>query len=125
LEVLYGLDAMDKMERWQSEHAPTPEQCRADADAWGIPTPALLVNTEHQFNPFTSAAARDGSLTANILNARTRELSQCIRTDRASSMRYSEANRAYAIAQLIRMGNYMKRNDLISQFFAEDEQRQR
>lgn len=109
----------------QIEHAPTPEQCRADADAWGIPTPALFVNTEQQFNPFTNASARDASLTAKVLNARTAELSQCIRTDRPNFMRYAEADRAYAIAQLIRMGNYMKRHDLISQFLAEDEQGQR
>jgi hypothetical protein len=109
----------------QIEHAPTPEQCRADADAWGIPTPALFVNTEQQFNPFTSGVAGARGLTANVLNARTRELSQCMRTDRPNSTRYAEANRAYAIAQLIRMENYMKRHDLISQFLAEDEQGQR
>lgn len=109
----------------QIEHAPTPEQCRADADAWGIPTPALLVNTEQQFDMLTSATARDKSLSANMLEARVKELSQCIRTDRPFSTRYSEASRAYIIAQLGRMANFMKRHDLISQFLAEDEHGQR
>lgn len=109
----------------QIEHAPTPEQCRADADAWGIPTPALLVNTEQQFALFSNATARDQSLTANALEARMKELSQCMRTDKLYSTRYAEANRAYAIAQLVRMANFMKRHNLTSQFLAEDEQGQR
>src|SRR5579864_8611611 len=86
----------------QIEHAPTPEQCRADADAWGIPTPVLLVNTEQQFNILASTTAGDRSLSANMLDARVKELSQCIRTDRPNSVRYSEANRAYIVAQLAR-----------------------
>jgi len=109
----------------QIEHAPTPEQCRADADAWGIPTPALLVNTEKQFALFANANARDGNLTANMLDARMKELSVCMRTDKVNSMRYAEANRAYVIAQLVRMASFMKRHNLTSQFLAEDEQGQR
>ncbi len=109
----------------QIEHAPTPEQCRADADAWGVPTPTLLVNTEEQFNQFARTTALDRSLSANMLEARMKELSTCIRTDRAISVRYNEAFRAYAIAQLARMGSFMKRHNLVSQFLAEDEQGQR
>jgi hypothetical protein len=109
----------------QIEHAPTPDQCRADADAWGIPTPALLVNTEQQFALFSNATAHDASLTANMLDARMKELSQCMRTDKVNSMRYAEANRAYAIAQLVRMASFMKRHNLTEQFRAEDEQGQR
>lgn len=109
----------------QIEHAATPEQCRADSDAWGIPTPALLVNTEQQFNQFATATALDRSVTANTLDARMKELSQCMRTDKVNSMRYSAANRAYAIAQLGRMGDFMKRHNLTSQFLAEDEKGER
>ena len=109
----------------QIEHAPTPEQCRADADAWEIPTTALLVNTEQQFNQLAVATAHDKSLTANMLDARTRELSQCMRTDKLNSTRYADANRAYAIAQLVRMADFMKRHNLTAQFLAEDEQGQR
>jgi hypothetical protein len=47
-----------------------------------------------------------------------------MRTDKAFSVRYAEANRAYAIAQ-IRMANFMKRHNLTSQFLAEDEEGQR
>jgi hypothetical protein len=109
----------------QIEHAPTPEQCRADADAWGIPTPALLVNTEQQFALFSNGTARDTNLTANTLDARMKELGQCLRTDRPNSMRYAEAARAYSIAQLVRMANFMKRHNLTEQFRAEDEQGER
>lgn len=31
----------------QVEHAPTPEQCKADADAWGIPNPAPILFLFH------------------------------------------------------------------------------
>lgn len=109
----------------QIEHAPTPDQCRADADAWGIPTPVLLLNTEQQFALFSNATARDKSLTANRLDARMKELSVCTRTDRVFSTRYNEANRAYTIAYLVRMASFMKRHNLTSQFLAEDEDGQR
>jgi hypothetical protein len=109
----------------QIEHAPTPKQCRADADAWGIPTPVLLLNTEQQFALFSNATARDKSLTANRLDARMKELSVCTRTDRVFSTRYNEANRAYTIAYLVRMASFMKRHNLTSQFLAEDEDGQR
>ena len=109
----------------QIEHAPTPDQCGADADAWGIPTPALLANTEQKFAIFSNATARDTSLTAKMLDARMKELSQCMLTDKVNSMRYAEAGRAYAIAQLVRMASFMKRHNLAEQFHAEDEQGQR
>ena len=109
----------------QIEHAPTPEQCRADADAWGIPMPALLVNTERQFALFQQGITGDKNLTANVLDARMKYLGQCMQTDKPNAMRYAEAARAYAIAKLVRMSNFMKRHDLTSQFLAEDEQGQR
>jgi hypothetical protein len=109
----------------QIEHAATPDQCKADSDAWGIPTPALLTNTEQKFALFSNATARDTSLTANTLDARMKELSQCMRTDKLNSVRYAEANRAYAIAQLVRMASFMKRHNLTDQFHSEDEQGQR
>jgi hypothetical protein len=54
-----------------------------------------------------------------------KELSQCMRTDKLNSTRYAEANRAYAIGQLVRMASFMKRHNLTSQFLAEDEQGER
>lgn len=108
----------------QIEHAPTPEQCRADIDAWGIPRPGLL-NTEQTFDALASATARDRSLSANMLDARMKELSLCMRTDKANSWRYGETHRAYIIAQLARMASFMQRHNLMSQFLAEDEQGQR
>jgi len=125
LFILPGVCQVEHVVASQIEHAPTPEQCRADADAWGIPTPALLVNTEQQFALFSNGTARDTNLTANMLDARMKELGQCLRTDKVNSMRYAEAARAYSIAQLVRMANFMKRHNLTSQFLAEDEQGQR
>jgi hypothetical protein len=109
----------------QIEHAPTPDQCRADADAWGIPTPDWSGKVEQKFAIFSNATARDTSLTAHTLDARMKELSQCMLTDKMNSTRYAEAGRAYAIAQLVRMANFMKRHNLSEQFHAEDEQGQR
>ena len=125
LFIVPGICQIEHVVASQLEHAPTPEQCRADADAWGIPTPVLLVNTEEQFARFSSATTLERSLTANMLDARMKELSQCMRTDKVNSVRYAEANRAYGIAQLVRMANFMKRHNLTSQFLAEDEQGQR
>jgi hypothetical protein len=30
------------------EHAATAEQCRADADVWGIPASSILIQNENQ-----------------------------------------------------------------------------
>jgi len=109
----------------QIEHAPTPEQCRADADAWGIPTAGVLVPNEQEFARLSTATALDPSVTAKMLDARMKQLTQCTRTDSNQSTRYTEANQAYAIAGLLRMANFMKRHNLTSQFLAEDEQGQR
>ena len=109
----------------QIEHAATPEQCRADADAWGIPTAGVLVRNEQEFTQFSTATALDPSITAKTLDARMKQLSQCMRTDSTFSTRYSEATQAYAIAALLRMANFMKRHNLTSQFLAEDDQGQR
>ena len=109
----------------QIEHAPTPEQCRADADAWGIPTAGVLVPNEQQFARLSTATALDPSVTAKMLDARMKQLSQCMRTDSTFSTRYSEANRAYVLADLVRIANFMKRHNLTPQFLAEDEQGQR
>lgn len=108
----------------QIEHAATPEQCRADSDAWGIPKPALF-STEQRFDEFAAATARDRSLTASTLDARMKEFSQCMRTDKVNSIRYAEAHRAYVIAQLVRVASFMKRHNLTSQFVAEDERGER
>jgi hypothetical protein len=109
----------------QIEHAPTPEQCKADADAWGIPTASVLFRSEAEFDRLSAATALNRNVSAKTLDARMKQLGQCTQTDKAQDTRYSEANRAYAIASLLRFANYMKRHNLTEQFFAEDEQGQR
>ena len=109
----------------QIEHAPTPEQCKADADAWGIPTASVLFPNEAEFDRFSAATALNPNVTAKELEARMKQLSQCTRTDKTQDTRYAEANRAYAIASLLRFANFMKRHNLTEQFFAEDEQGKR
>src|SRR5262249_40570452 len=53
----------------QIEHAPTPDQCRADADAWGIPTAGGLFRNEEQFGKLMSSTAHDRNLTAKMIDA--------------------------------------------------------
>jgi len=109
----------------QVEHAPTPEQCRADADAWGIPNASVLFPNEEQFSQLSGALVMDRNITAKMLEARTKQLSQCIRTDIAGSTRYSEAVKAYTIAELVRIAKFVERHKLTPQFLEEDEQGQR
>jgi hypothetical protein len=106
----------------QVEHAATPEQCRADADAWGVPKAGGLIRNEDQFARLANFMVQDRTLTAETLNARSVEFGQCVRTDSVEAARYSQAQRAYAIAELGRMADFMKRHNLIQQFLQEDDQ---
>jgi len=108
----------------QVEHAPpTPEQCKADADAWGIPTPNVFAANEDQFSNLANAMMRDRNVTAKMLDARNTELGQCV--DGLPSGRYAQAHRAYTIAELARMANFMRRHNLMQQFYDEDAQGKR
>lgn len=106
----------------QVEHAPTPDQCRADADAWGIPRAGGLIRNQDQFATLARVTMRDPGLTADTLNARDVEFGECVRTDSVYAIRYSQAQQAYAIAELGRMANFMRRHNLTQQFLQEDEQ---
>ena len=107
----------------QIEHAPTPAQCRADADSWGIPTWSAFGQNEAQFDNYSVKTIRDRSVTAKALEARIAELGQCMKTDKVQTARgrYSHGQRAYAIAELARMAEFMKRHALQAQFYQEDE----
>lgn len=102
----------------QVDRAPTPEQCRADADAWGIPTSSVFETNEDQFSNLASSLMRDRTVTAKMLETRTTELEQC--AEGIESGRYAQANRAYTIAELVRMRNFMRRHNLMQQFYDED-----
>jgi hypothetical protein len=107
----------------QVAHTPTPEQCTADADAWGIPNSGLFATNEDQFSVLASTMMRDRTVTAKMLEARTTELGQCVEGLKPS--RYAQANRAYTIAELVRMKNFMQRHNLMLQFYDEDAQGKR
>jgi hypothetical protein len=109
----------------QIEHAATPEQCRADADAWGIPGWALFVQNQVQFSNLPASMIRNQAVSAKTLEARNAEFMQCEKTDSVQSARYAQAARAYSIAELARMGAFMQRHSLTVQFYEEDEQGKR
>jgi hypothetical protein len=116
----------------QVEHAPTPAQCRADANVWDLPNPDLSTNPflsdKDEVAAYAIVVAGDPNLSTKMLDTRTAELSQCIKTDMGffnMRARYILANRAYALAELGRMANFMQRHKLMPQFYAEDEQGKR
>lgn len=109
----------------QIEHAPTPEQCRADANDWGIPRSGVLNPNEEQFSKLVNSVRFNSTVTAKTLEARNAEFAECQKTDRIESIRYGQAARAYTIAELTRMADFMRRHNLQEQFHEEDEQGKR
>jgi hypothetical protein len=109
----------------QVEHAPTPDQCKADADAWGIPRYGVLAPNTAEFQRLAGLVMRDHNVTARMLDARSAEFTECEKTDSNQAGRYAQAIRAYATAQLGRMAHYMQRHNLTAQFYQEDDQGQR
>jgi hypothetical protein len=103
------------------------EQCRADADAWGIPggTTAGVGNSAgDEFNRFKSKMDI-GAVPSKVLNTRNDELMQCVNTDRLYRSRYAVASLVYKMAMFERMGDFMDRHNLVSQFYQEDDQGKR
>ena len=77
---------------------------------------------------YASAIASHPAISTKLLETRTAELGQCIKTDTGFSnmrTRYILANRAYTLAELIRIGHFVQRHRLLEQFYAEDEQGKR
>lgn len=104
----------------QIEHAATPEQCWADANAWGIPGWALFDQNEVQFANLPSTMVRNQAVSAKTLELRNAEFIQCEKTDAVQANRYAQAARAYGIAELARMADFMERHSLTAQFYQED-----
>jgi len=126
LPVILLLGAQMAREQVAVRVAPL-EQCRADADSWGIPggTTAPVGNSAgDEFNRFKSKMDI-GAVPSKVLNTRNDELTQCVNTDRLNSSRYALASLVYKIAMFERMGNFMDRHDLVSQFYQEDDQGRR
>jgi hypothetical protein len=111
----------------EAVHVAPLAQCRADADAWGIPVaaPSAAWNSpEDEFNNFKSKM-NIGAVPSIELNTRNDELMQCVNTDRLYSSRYALASLVYKMTMFERMGNFMQRHNLVSQFYAEDDQGKR
>ena len=114
----------------QIEHAPTPQQCRADADSWDVPPAIPPYQNDEVINRYAATILRDPSVTAKELDARRKELAVCLKVDNAIfSSRpkefYQQAIQAYAIAELGRMADYLERHKLMPEFYDEDEQGKR
>ncbi len=108
-------------------HVAPLEQCRADADVWSIPNPkppAAWHSPEDEFNNFKSKMDVR-AVPSRVLNTRNDELMQCVNTDRLYSSRYAVASLVYKLAMFERMGNFMGRHNLVSQFYQEDDQGKR
>jgi hypothetical protein len=80
----------------EAVHVAPLAQCRADADAWGIPgdaPPSAWSSPEDEFNNF-KRKMNIGAVSSQILNVRNDELMQCVNTDRLYSSRYVLASLA-------------------------------
>jgi len=91
----------------------------------GIPKWRLLFPRENDFANLIGVMMSDQTISAKTLDARNSELGQCVKTDGVQSGRCSQAIRAYAIAQLGRISDFMQRHTLMSQFYQEDDQGKR
>jgi hypothetical protein len=109
----------------QVEHATTPEQCRADSDAWDIPTWSVSVPNGDAFRDFAIFMLFKSPVSAKTMDARMVEFDECLKTDSNQSGRYSQGSRAYTSAKLLRMAAFLQRHDLMAQFYQEDEQGKR
>jgi hypothetical protein len=109
----------------QADHAVTPEQCRADATAWGLPSTAFTSNAAG----FTTLQATmvHSNVSARLLDARVAEFAQCEKTDARHefAVRYEEGTRAYQGAEMARILDFMNRHKLTAQFYQEDDEGQR
>jgi hypothetical protein len=105
----------------QADHATIPQQCRADASAWGVPGNFRAPGTVENM----TVTAINSPTSARTLDARMSEMVECVKTDSWNSDRYAGAREAYMIAELARMSDYIKRHNLTDQFYQEDEQGER
>jgi hypothetical protein len=105
----------------QIDRGPTIKECRADADAWGIPKSSALVSDLDQFSKLTGDNMYAKSVSAGVLESRSAEFAQCEKTDNEQAGRYYQARSAYSIAEFARVEDFMQRHSLMTQFYHEDE----
>jgi hypothetical protein len=127
LPAVFLLVAPMVREQDAAVHVAPLEQCRADADAWGIPSGAsagIGDSAEDEFSNFKSKL-NVGAVPSKVLNSRNDELMQCVNTDRLYSSQYATASLVYKMAMFERMGDFMGRHNLVAQFYLEDDEGKR
>ena len=107
LALLTSLAALGQ----ETHHAPTAEQCKADATVW--------------FNQHLITPTVDDALSFRELSARESEMADCLDVLESSS---TDRNHAYEVGTSYglmigkREANFLKRHNLIRQFEKEDAQ---
>lgn len=104
------------------DHAPTTEECRADAALWGDP------EAQTEYNESETAHINDGTqnktdiarLPYQAISVRVREMIDCMKVDGQHSDAYDEVQRFYHDVMADRWHDFMKRHNLMNQFMQED-----
>ena len=99
------------------QHAPTVAQCQADAALWQSQSGDFF--RAHKSHDAKNTAV--ASLTAKELLARSIEMADCLTVDSGHDEDYSMVQSTYFELFGDRMNNFMKRHNLMEQFFKEDE----
>jgi len=104
------------------QHAPMPEQCRADLAVWYSP------DMENEFYKAETVRVTDGTPDRTETNrvllpeieARMHEMAECRNIDPAHSERYGSAFDFYEIVAGTRYYNFVLRHNLFEQLLSED-----
>lgn len=105
------------------DHAPTTEECRADAALWGDR------EARTEYNESQTAYVRDGTqnktgiarLPYRAISARMNEMIDCTKVDGQHSDTYDELQKFYFGVIADRWYDFIKRHKLMNQFMQEDE----
>jgi len=98
------------------QHAPAVAQCQADAVLWQS-------QSRDYFRAYKNHDAKNttiANLTAKELLARSIEMADCLTVDSDHYNDYSTVQSTYVELFGDRVNNFMKRHDLMEQFFKED-----
>jgi hypothetical protein len=104
------------------DHAPTTEECRADAALWGDP------EAQTEYNKSQTAYVSDGTqnktdigqLPYRTISTRMVEMIDCGKVDGQHSDTYFEVQRFYHDVMADRWYNFIRRHNLMNQFMQED-----
>jgi hypothetical protein len=122
LNVSASTTAASRTRQQQMQHAPLPEQCRADFALW------YNINLDIEYTNAEAAHISDGTpnrtetnkLHLTEVNERTRELLDCRKVDSSRQDDYLEAVKFYQEIVANREYNFIIRHDLWNQLMRED-----